>query len=167
MTLQWSRPSIWKRQYELREHGAVVARIEWPSWVGCQAVAQTRSGELALERTGFLRQVITVRRAGSELPLATMRPRFGGSGTIEIAGGRRYHWGKPSFWRTLRVLLDDSGRPLVHVQPSWLGGCADVTIAPGAESLDDLPLLLVFGWYLTVLYNEDAAGAAAATSAAT
>jgi hypothetical protein len=69
-----------------------------------------------------------------------------------------FEWQRPSFWRSRRVLLRE-GAELVRFQPrARLGEQMTIEVAPAAEALEWLPLILLAGSWLTLAQNAAGSG---------
>jgi hypothetical protein len=159
---------VLKREYDLRAGESVVATLRWDKAFGSLATAVTGEGSWTFKRAGFLSPSVTVRMAGAETDLASLKARWRGDGTLEFADGRRYRWTHAGFWHTEWCFANESGDPLMRLKPKFAlaGHAAEVTIEPAAASNPDLSLLLSLAWYLVVLMSQDAGGATAAAAAA-
>jgi hypothetical protein len=159
---------VLKREYDLLAGDAVVATLRWEKAFGSLATAMTAEGSWTFKRAGFLSPRVTVRIAGAETDLASLKARWRGDGTLEFGDGRRYRWTHAGFWHTEWFFANESGEPLMRLRPKFAlaGPAADVTIEPAAASIPDLPLLITLAWYLVVLMSQDAGGATAAAAAA-
>src|SRR5262245_40785749 len=159
--LTWQEPFCGTRQSELRAGDEVVATLRWKSALGSCAIAETAGGAWTLERRGIFNPTIAVRKTDSTIEVATMERRWNGCGTLQGPGGRRYQWSKPSFWGGEWNFTDDAGRVVMRFRPRVLKSSAPITIEAAGASAQDVPLLLVVGWYLIVSMARDGAVAAA------
>ncbi len=152
------------RYWELLAGGEPVATLKMEKITGSLATATCAEGEWTFKRSGFLHVRVHLRRAGSEQDIAIFYPRWTGSGTLEGPNGIRVQWFCKGFFQAQWGWLTDTGTEILTMtsSSSFLKHMADVQIAPGSFSRQDLPLLILFGFYLTVLMTEDAAAASAA-----
>ncbi len=166
--LEWTQPSMLKREHELRAGDELLAHLRWDNAFGSRARAESAAGAWTLKRSGFLSPRVTARVDGTEIEVLALRPSWTGQGTIEVAQGARYGWSKPSFWHSEWVMADTAERPLVRFKPrfSMVRQSTEVILEPKAVELRDLELLLAFGWYLMVLMAEDGRASAGSTVAA-
>ena len=67
-------------------------------------------------------------------------------------------WNKTSFWRTEWGWVESDGRPLIHFQRG-----KHVVLEPLVLSLPELSLLVIVGWHLIVLQQEESAAATVAS----
>jgi hypothetical protein len=149
--LLWVQPVADQRAYELRAGEEVVATLGWQR--RSLAVAEAAGHLWTFKRQGLWHPRVTVRAAGTDVDVAVFHPSWMGGGTLELAPGRRL----VLRWQTEWVWQDEVGATLVHFTEG------PVEITPSAASLSDLSLLVLLGWYLLVLFAEDAAFAGAAT----
>jgi hypothetical protein len=104
--------------------------------------------------------------AGSDDNLALFSPNWGGGGTLDLVGRRQLRFGSANFWRSQWDWMDPADKPLVHFKSRQglfkLEG--QVEIEPQAIASPDVPLLVMLGWYLLVLFARDAAAAGGAAA---
>lgn len=162
--LKWHQPAWTRQEYELSEPAGPVARLAFQSMLGTRAVAESGDGSWTFKRVGFWQQRATVRVAGSEHDLAVFRNNtWRNGGTLEFAEGARFR-ATTNFWNTRFAWETEQEEALVRFH---YGGVfrlsATVEITDAARARPELPLLLLFGWYLCVMLHRDegAAGAAA------
>lgn len=171
---QWVQPRAMKNIFELRSGDDQYAEIEFPKWYGSLANAIAVEGRWTFKRVGFFNPHVTVRTEGSDQDLVIFRPKWTGTeGTAQFTGGAAYVWKTANFWATEYVWLNANGDPLVvykqGVEASWLADIfktqARVEIQPAAEGLRELSLLVMLGWYLIVLKQQDDASVVTITAA--
>jgi len=163
--LTWTQPSFTKQVYHLSEHGALVGRLVFPRMLGTLAEAESGDGAWTFKRVGFWQQRATVRTPGSDHDLAVFQNNtWKGGGTLEFTEGMRFR-ATTNFWNTRFAWETEEEQALVRFHH---GGAfklsATVEIQEAARTLPQLPLLLLFGWYLCVMLHRDAGGVAAAAS---
>jgi hypothetical protein len=173
-TLHWVQPKAFHRCFELRRGEHVVGTLEFRSACGSLALAVTSAGRWTFKRVGFFSPRVTVRREGEETDLALYRARWTGTeGILEFPDRRTYMWKAANFWATQFGFHRADGGPLVTFSSgSGEGGLSNlfksqarVEMPPAARKAEEVPLLVVLGWYLMVLQREDAAGSAASVAA--
>lgn len=165
---EWVGHGLLKRSYDLRSGDMVFATLRWESAFGSLAQAETTDARWTLKRVGFFNPRVTVRAPGSETDLAVFHPDWVANGTVELASGPRWKWKCLGFWRSRFGFIDDQGEPLIEYQANVLKvpASAKLVLSPQAMTLAELPLLIVLGWYVTVLTFDDMAGAGATAAAA-
>jgi hypothetical protein len=167
--LVWTQPRARTPTYELYAGEAHVATLLRRR--GSLAEARAAGCEWTFERGGFWHPRITVHVAGSGAEVATFTTRWNGTGTLECAEGRRFHWGAADVWHTQWAWQDEGGSTLMHIggqRKSERGGRASkglVELTPEAGALTEFPLLVLLGWYLVVLHTRGAAVAGSTTAA--
>jgi len=153
--LIWVQPKASKPDYELRAAGTVVASLR-----GRCGECEHHSWTFKLE--GWFRRRVTVHAPDSVADGAVFRWRREEGGTLGLRQGRILHFGvgknssPPRFdW------LEPDGTPLVHFQTRAGFDASEglVEIEPEAARLLELPLLVVLGEYLTVLFAMRHGGA--------
>jgi hypothetical protein len=172
---QWVQPKTFERRYRLMVDDQEVAALDFQSAFGSLAAAATSTDRWTFKRVGFFNPRVTVRREGSEADLAVYRPRWTGSeGRLEFADGRVLLWKTANFWATEYVFTMPEGDPLLLFRQGLEDGKlndffkaqARVVFQPESGLLTDLPLLVLLGWYLMILAQEDSGAAAASAAAA-
>ena len=92
--------------------------------------------------------------------LATFEGSRSGNGMLEFLGGKRYHWLCTDIWQTTWGFETMDRTPLVRFQSGYekdnSGGLVEIT--PAAWEHPNLSLLVLLGWYLSLLNDtEDSA----------
>lgn len=170
---EWIQPKAMGRSYELRSDESLFASLVFRSAFGSFATAEYRGGRYTFKRVGFFTPHVTIRREGDEEELALYRPNWTGSQGMLDLDGSHLIWKPANFWATRygwylgkdMLLLYRQGTEEKHVSDLFKTQ-ARVEIGEAAWQNESLPLLVMLGWYLVVLYEEDSAGAVAAASAA-
>jgi len=163
--LVWVQPARLKQEFDLTAGVEVVGTLRWNR--ASLATAETAGQSWTFKREGFWHPRITVRLPGSDDNIATFQPGWGGGGTLDLAWGPHVRFAAANFWHSQWDWIDAQGQPVVHFKShqGLLKVEGQVEIEPGGIELPDLPLLVVLGWYLLVLFARDAAASSAATAA--
>lgn len=168
LPLKWTQPNMLKMEYELRTGEVLVGGLTFRSSFGTFATAESGDGCWTFKRIGFWQNRASVRKSGSEEDLAIFyNNTWSGGGTLKMADGKEYRL-TTNFWNTRMDFINQKDEILVrfHVHMGFKIS-AEVEVLPAALTLPELPLLVLLGWYLTVmLYNDSAAGAAAISAGA-
>lgn len=172
--IYWVQRKMSERQFELRTMENVYATLSFEATRGTLATATSTTGRWTFKRVGFMNPRVTVREAGAAEDLAVYWPKHWGHGWLEFAKGNRFCWKPTNFWGTERGFVDEPGDPLFVLKsgaekPKFsdqLKTQAVVEISSRGYGLAELPLLLMLGWYLMILDQEDNAAILAATAAA-
>ena len=155
--LKWVQPKM-RMEYDLLTGETGVATLKFRSSWGTLAFADSGDGSWTFKRVGFWQNRASIRVTGSEQDLAVFTNNtWSQGGTLEIAGGKRYK-ATTTFWMTRMEWKTEEEQPLVAFH---IGGffkqTADVEILPLAAQLPELPVLVLFGWYLILMLHQDAA----------
>ncbi len=118
-------------------------------------------GEICGQRWTFTRQedsppcYIQVHAAGQDEPVATLTPRWGGSGSVHFRSGARYCWNTVHFWSARWCFRREDGHASACVtgDPPAREGSA-VKICADAAGLPETPVLVLLGWFVEVLVHE-------------
>lgn len=155
--LRWSQPSALRAEYELRL-GDVLVGILRLRELGTLGTAESGDGSWTFKRVGFWQNRATIRVLGSDMDLAEFRNNtWPMGGALKFQAGRTFR-ATTNLWMTQFAFSDEADVPLVRFH---YGGAfrrwADVEITEVAKPLPELPLLVLFGWYLLVMLDRDAA----------
>ncbi|MFZ6029014.1 MAG: hypothetical protein ACOYYS_14975 [Chloroflexota bacterium] len=154
--LHWKQTHLLKMEYELHQQGVLMARLHIPSGFKSLANATCADGDWSFERVGILNQKIYVRQPGVETPIATLDYK---TRRIERRDGTPFS-AKFSLWRREYAFFDENGSQLVKITGKGvINPALDVEIAPAAALP---PWLLLLGWFLVILTNNDTIAATAA-----
>ena len=163
--LKWVQPDGFKMEYELLDGDTVAATLRFRSSFGSFATAESADGIWTFKRVGFWQTSATVRASGSDVDLARFKnDTWSGGGTLEISNGRKY-LANTNFWSTQYDFKTETGELLISYQK--IGGLlhmgSSLKINPSASEVAELPWMVPFGWYLTVMMYMDSAVVVAAT----
>lgn len=173
--LYWVQPKTLSRNYELRNEVGTLATLTFETAYGSLATARTSSGAWSLKRVGFFKPEVTVRDVGANTNIAVYRPRWtGAEGDLELRD-RHYTFKTSNFWATQFEIRDRADRLLISYRSGakkrsfgdLLKTQAEVNVASPQADAHTIELLILVGWYIIVLHNEDASAAVAAGAAAT
>src|SRR5579864_2439311 len=161
--LVWQQPAARRRQHELKAGDEVVGTLDFQR--GTLATATAADGSWTFKRQGFWHPRVTARIAGSEEDIALFRPHWSGGGQLDLRDGGTYRLASANLWQSQWVWLPEtSDQPLVRFKgrPGLIKASAAVAITSEAAQSPAVPLLVLLGWYLILLYAEDAAVASTA-----
>lgn len=153
--LAWVPTSAFKRDSELRDGSNVYGRLEWQSAFRAVATASAFGAVWRFELEGFLlRQWIRVYRPDSSTAIAVFQAAPSFNGVVEFADGRAYYWDS-NFWLTKWIWSTGENLELARVS-------RHLTVRPEGSVLvptellahDDLPLLLLLGWYIITIVSD-------------
>jgi hypothetical protein len=164
--IKWFQPRTFKMEYELQDDGELAATLRFRSSFGSLATGESADGCWTFKRMGFWQTRATIRRCGSDEEIAVFRNNtWSNGGTLELPDGRRY-LANTNFWATEYEFTTEAGESLVTYRriSGLLHLSSMVEIQPLAVSLDELPWLVMLGWYLTVMMQMDSAALVAASA---
>lgn len=158
--LKWVQPSTWKMEYELRAGDEILATLRFRSSFGSFATAESEDGCWTFKRIGFWQTRVTIRSCGSDTDIAVFKNNtWSGGGTLELPDGREFP-ATTNLWQTNLQFKTDAGETLVQFRSGGLAHLsATVEISSDAAGVRELPLLVMFGWYLSVMMYMDASAA--------
>lgn len=171
----WVQPKTLARQFELRSGDTLFGTLRFETATGTLAIAESATSRWTFKRVGFLNPRVTIREDGGTEDVAVYWPKFWGDGWLEYADGSRFHWKSTNFWRTEWGFANAQEQYLFVLKPGveksqvsdLLKSQVVVEIASQGHDQAELPLLLMLGWYLAVLHQDDTTMTAATTAAVT
>lgn len=167
--LIWVQPAALRREHELRAGDQVVGTLSFQR--GSLADAETDGHHWTFKRSGFWHPRVTAREAGADQDVGVFRPHWGGGGVLESPDGHEIRLTTANFWQSEWVwLAKDHALINFRGRHGLIKANGTVQIEPMAATLPQMPMLVLLGWYLILLYADDAAsagGVAAASIAAT
>lgn len=160
----WTKPSMWRREYELRIDDERAAVMRFTNWFSREAIVQGLGASFSFNRKGFFRQSATAENLDLGEKSAPFRYSWSGGGNLVLDDGltltfRHSPWRAKSFWET-----SDHQALVTFMRRSWWRTDMGVTLEPLAADYPELPFLILFGYYLRVLYEEDAGSSAVMVS---
>jgi hypothetical protein len=165
--LRWVQPGMGREYYELRDpDNEVIATLNRVNWWRSYYEVNAPGNRWSFERKGIFRQHVVIRSivTGDEPAHFEFRGMSGG-GRLTFHDGRVFHWRQSNFLGTKWVWTDDDGTPVLGFQDSGLLRYnGEMSIAPLAEDMPSLALLVFLGWYLRSLQRQDAAAAVVVTA---
>ena len=171
--LTWIQPKTFERRYELRTaDGGLVATLVFATAFGSLATAASADGTWTFKRVGFFNPRVTVRETGEESDVAVFYPRMLSGGTLETHEGT-CRWESTNFWGTRWAFFDAEGAEVVSFSPGVekpklsdaFKTQASVQINAPGHSPAKTALLVMLGWYLMILRQEETATVVGATAA--
>lgn len=161
--LEWAQPNAWKMQYELHSGTEIVATLRFRSSFGSFATAESLDGCWTFKRIGFWQIRATIRVCESDIDLAMFKNNsWSGGGSLEFPDGRKL-LATTNGWQTKLEVKTEVGETLLRFNIRGLVHlAATVEIHPAAVEMPELPLLVMFGWYLVVMLYMDSAASVAA-----
>lgn len=160
--LYWTQPTALVRHFELHSENCLSGEIRFQTVSSASATfinAGTTTKNWTFTGARFrLKPFVTIRETETNDDLAVYRPQFWGGGWVELVTGSRYHWKSTSFWGTEWGFANAQEELLFVLKPKLLDLLkvqSTVAIETQWHDLEDLPLLLMLGWYLKVRDSYD------------
>jgi hypothetical protein len=156
LQLHWLQPSIFARHFELYSENNLLGELRFEKAskaYGTLAMSGSATESWMIKDAGFLKWRVILQESMAKDDLAVFRPNFRGDGWVEFFQGSKFH-GKPTnYWRT-KWGFSNVREELLFVVKSKTSYRLQVQsiVEIGAQwrDLDELPLLLMLGWYLRV-----------------
>lgn len=153
--LQWVRPSLLKRWYELRSGDTLVGELGFERSMGWTASGKTGEGGWTFDRSGFLRSKITVRDSTSSnevgiVPEKRVRRRQ----QISLPDGSSFAM-TSDFFRSRFTLETSTGEPLAIAQRrGFFRTVWHVEVRYRAKGVPELPWLILLVWYYILIIRS-------------
>jgi len=171
--LHWTQRRFGERNFELRSTDEVLGSLRWERVLGTLATGTFQGKSWTFKRIGFWNPRITLREEGSAENIGVFHPSLWGGGTLTLRSRRNFDWTTRNVWMTEWAFVDEGGRTMFAMQEGkedarWSDAFktqAVVEIEPTGEECSVLPLLILLGWYLFVLRQDDSAATIGATTA--
>lgn len=165
--LTWKKNGNWLSgmfDYSLQDaDGKAVATIKKRSIWNTRVEIDAPGNRWVLERKGFWRRRVEITSvATGESPATFYYKGWGIGGELHFADGRVYRWGSSSWTGSKWAWTDEYGQPLIgfHRRGAFVPR-GELYFDAATETMPSVPLLVFLGWYLVLLYQMDAAAAAA------
>ena len=154
--LAWTRVKDKKNYYELRHGATALGSLAWNK-SGVEGEVGGKRWLFAKE--GFFRPRLLVRQEGAAAPIATLEVGIMGSGQLSFVDGPSYRWAQRGMFSNTWGFDDDSKQTAVsfRLTSGLLTTGATAVVGEKHAAHEHAPLLLLLGWYVLVLYAEDAA----------
>ncbi|HKW13129.1 MAG TPA: hypothetical protein VJS69_01450 [Candidatus Krumholzibacteria bacterium] len=154
--LKWSQPSMRKQEYALHAGEELAATLVFPNSFRSNATGESEDGSWDFTREGPFHTRIVVRRSGSPEEIAVFKKSaWKACGTLELPDGRTYR-SASNFWASRYGFTDSDAQPLVDLKNCGvLHRAANLTIAPRAADIPELPMMVMLAWYLDVMMQND------------
>jgi hypothetical protein len=154
-SLTWRQTG--KLESQLVAGADLVGTLRWEKGSGTQATGESKGGSWTFTRVGFLTPKVVVHAPGSKMSSATLTMKWTGGGMIEFPTGRSFHFAPKGFWRSEWFLTDPSRKKLLTIRPNFAWGAAgaSVDVERAAQSIHELPLLVILCWYTILLLSSD------------
>jgi hypothetical protein len=156
--LQWMRTNVFKRIFELHAGEQCLATLQQSGLFRQVTVAESDGRRWRFKCQGYLKVVPVIFEDAEEAstesaPLASFKRQLrGGGGDLIFSDGHKYTWSCTGLLSLIWTMAGPEGT-LFTLKKSRL-----LEIAPAANNLPDLPLLVLFSLYL-ILREEQEAGA--------
>jgi len=169
LELFWEQPRATRRNFVLRSGKRKFGQLDFRSDFNSLADAISADEAWTFKRAGFISPHVSVRRAGSKIDLATCHPNWTGTESkIQLSNREAYLWKVANFWATSFSLSNGDGIELVTYRSgseekkisNLFKNQARAHIALEAWQVAELPLIVMLGWYLVLMQQDDSAAVA-------
>src|SRR5512133_973999 len=160
---QWVQPKTFKNRFELRSGELLFATLNFESAFNTLATGTAADGMWMFKRVGFFNLHVIIQKSGEAAEVGDFRPKWTGTeGQLRMANGAQFTWKSTNFWATQYAFLSADGTQLIGFKSGiedggvsdWFKTQAQVKIQPAANGLNELSLLVLLGWYLTILSHQ-------------
>lgn len=156
LRLNWVQPTMLMRHFELYSENDLVGELRFEKASrahGTWTVAGSKTAGWTIKGAGFFKRRVIVQKSEAKDDLAIFRSNLRGEGWVEFFKGSKFHWKSTNSWRTEWGFSSvGEGLLLVFESQSWfrLKMQSSVEITGQWRDLDELPVLVMLGWYLRV-----------------
>jgi len=160
-TLQWKRPRFFSTDYELRAEDQIIATMKHSGVWKRRTIAEAEGSQWTFRRAGLSGKLHFIYAGALQpaeepaQPLGSFKRNWHGDGELTIVDGRSYTWARTGTWNPTWSWKDAYSTILLSMKRRRL-----VEIAPEANDSSDLALLTLFGFYLVLVKEAEAAAAA-------
>jgi hypothetical protein len=158
--LVWSQPQALWMAYELHQANTMIATLEFRSVTGTMALGTSQEGAWTFKRVGCFKPRITIRQKEHFENIAIFTNQtWKHGGSLILADGRTFNLSS-NFWQTTLEIQTSSGLPLVRfLNDGFIRIRSHVSVFNPAADMNELPWLMMLGWYVAVLSYMDTASA--------
>lgn len=163
--LKWAQPRARKKEFELRADEELAATLRFRSSFGTFATAESADGCWTFKRIGFWQSKASIRACGSEEDVALFKnSTWSAGGTLTLRDGQEFR-ATTNIWRTKLAFETEAGEELLRMKTSGiLKRSAKVEITPVGRRVPQLPILVLFAWYLAIMLSSDSDAATVAAA---
>lgn len=161
--LTFTKPSVWRRSFNLALGGRPVGTMKWPSMRTCETVLYDET--FVFRREGMMWNQVSVVRREFEVSYAISdEARFkfpmGKRSLSVVMDDVTWHL-KANFWRSQWHWEDNNGVQVIDYDMNGFTSNGGAIIAPSFLGTPDALLLAALGWYLICEIREASAAGAA------
>jgi hypothetical protein len=169
LVLFWVQPRATRRDFILRSGERIFGKLDFRSGFDSLAEAISANGTWTFKQVGCFSPHVTARWAGSNIDLVTCHTSWiGTERQIKFSSGEIYLWKVTNFWATSYTVSSGNGVELVTYRSgsdeknitNLFKHQAQVHISLDAWQLAELHQIVLLGWYLVLLQQEDSAAVA-------
>jgi hypothetical protein len=152
--LTWAQTSWWNFDFELRSRQEVLARLKFKGALSAEASGKFDQVEWKFKREGFWQNKMLAFEQPGGLQTAYFRlTDWTGGGWLTIAGGSEYKVQYHSLMNKLEFFTPQGQLAVRFKHGGWLHYKGPVEIQPSFWNEPALPLLIVMGWYVSLILN--------------
>jgi hypothetical protein len=156
--LKWSQPRVLKMEFELCVGDELAATMRFPSSFRSEARGESADGCWTFRRFGAFCYRVAISTCSSDAEIASFKSnRMHSGGVLTLSDGRVFHV-RGNIWGSRYTFTHASDEPVLELKNCGvLHRAATVNISPMAARLPELPMMVLLGWYLDVMAQNDAA----------
>jgi hypothetical protein len=157
LTLNWIQSGVLKRRYILLSGEDPVASLHWVRGTLPHAIGQTADGKWTFHSSRLLYPRVTIQSLDNDRLEAIFEISLKGRSRLSYTDGRNFYWDSTNFWNNEWEFATVEGERLVKFVPEQglfkIG--ARIVLEEDALEYQELPLLIVTGWYLLVSMSQE------------
>jgi hypothetical protein len=152
--LSWRQKSAFKRNFELAAGNRALASLNFEKVFGGLASGEFDGCVYKLVRSGILQpRVVVTDHEGRGL--ARFRANWTGGGTVDFEDGTRLVWKPTNFWKSEWGFVAADREPVIRFFQQLGVFRSGARVSVPVEG-PHIPILALLGWYLLVLWTEEA-----------
>ena len=156
LQLHWVQPTMLMRHFKLYSQNGLIGELRFEkaataygTWIETGSAANS----WMIKGGGLLKRGVFLRKSGAKDDLAVFRSNLVGEGWVEFLKGSRFQWKSRGIRRKEWGFSNEQEDLLLVLKSTpWYRLKMESAVEVGAQwhDLDELPLLMMLGWYLRV-----------------
>jgi hypothetical protein len=156
LQFHWVQPTMFMRHFKLYSQNGLIgdlrfekASTAYGSWTETGSAAKS----WMIKGGGLFKRGVFLRESGANNDLAVFQSNLVGEGWVEFLEGSKFQWKSRNFWQKEWGFLNEQKNLVLALKcPPWYRLKIETAVEVGAQwhDLDELPLLMLLGWYLRV-----------------
>lgn len=148
-TLHFIQPSIWKRNFELRDGNRVIGTLIYPKFFSVRAESEIFDIKWEFYEPKWWKQIVEVREKGKELPIASYKPPvFKKQGKLDLPHGESMFLHSNFFKASYEIKDKYNNRIVLFGKKVSMNIKIEIQLEKKSELLDKHPWVLLLLLYV-------------------